>query len=127
MGDRIEIKPNDQSWVGKKVIRDDCVQDGRYCLVKFVGSTFVLGENRFGVEGTWAINDGSWQLYTEPKKKRMMAPAIYKERDGGRCITSSLYDSLGNAKVAWGKDVIWPAVPNADGFYEVEESPEVRP
>ena len=119
----IEIKPNDQSWVGKK-IRRAAFKDYEYLEILYVGndSLFCIDEDE--VENSWSIDMG-WRLYEQPKKKVLLAPALRVYDDGDYGICSSLYSSESQAKkdcVGATDQVIWPAIPNADGFYEVEES-----
>lgn len=64
----------------------------------------------------------------EYKPKKIYAPALYlgvknfSEKSG--IISGALYSSKKDAEEASGltsQEVVWPAIPNKDGFYEVEE------
>lgn len=59
-----------------------------------------------------------------PKPKKLLAPALYKNSASESWApTTSMYASLEEAKYYTGfrKNIVWPAKPNKDGFYEVEE------
>lgn len=81
MGQKIEIKPNDQSWVGKKIRKVDFTID--YCIPKFIGNIYVLsdcyvkddnlqqiklgGEEAFTIK---TLGGNDWELYEEPGENK---------------------------------------------------------
>ncbi len=92
----------------------------------FVEVLFV-GDNNFfcrwpgGSEDSLGL-DSDWELYEEPKPKTLVAPAMVKDINGKRWRpTLFFYDNLDDAKSCnlECSSVIWPAIPNKDGFYEV--------
>jgi hypothetical protein len=63
-----------------------------------------------------------WEVYEEPKKPRLLAPAFVKwEKSDHPELTAELYESEEIARKEVGKFFLsWPAVANAEGFYSVE-------
>ena len=62
-----------------------------------------------------------WEVYEEPKKPRLLAPAIYKAV-GRILISCKIFESEEAAREDLGSSFIsWPAVANKDGYFEVEE------
>jgi len=118
MGKRIEIKPNDQSWVGKKITKS-LWGDGRFMEILCVGDQFIFGRVETGEEITVHRLSDCWELCEEPKKVKLVAPALFLEEymtEWG--VTTELYSFR---PILRGCKVIWPAIPNKDGFYEVPE------
>lgn len=76
----------------------------------------------------WTMNNqaenfnSSWQFYQEPKPKKLVALALVKDT-AGWFIPDKLYSSLEmiQSDFTLSDKIVWPAVPNAQGFYEVEE------
>lgn len=121
---KIEIKPGDQSWVGKKIVNPFWGKSSWHEVLA-VGQERFFGRDRYGNESAYYIYD-NWELYQEPKPKRLLAPALYQEidRDGWAWFVSHmLYSSLEEAKrdLDQHSNVRWPAIPNAQGYYEVED------
>lgn len=67
-----------------------------------------------------------WLLpYHEPKKTVKMAPALIQLQNGQWVLTISCFWTRTDAEIQNGpsRRVIWPAKPDADGFYTVDEQP----
>lgn len=66
-----------------------------------------------------------WKFYQEPKPKKLVAPALfYSNNEDERWVLSdSCFEDLETAKKYFKPTykVVWPAVPNAQGFFEVPE------
>jgi hypothetical protein len=66
-----------------------------------------------------------WEFYQEPKPKKLVAPALfYSDNENKRWVLSdSCFEDLETAKKYFKPTykVVWPAVPNAQGFFEVPE------
>jgi hypothetical protein len=75
---KIEIKPNDQSWVGKK-IRRLSFQEDYSLVVTAVGNTRLLAIDTDGYELAISIL-GPWELYDEPQEipanQRWVVPGV---------------------------------------------------
>ncbi len=141
MKQTIKIKPNDQSLVGKQF------KNSYNVLVRVIA---VEGEKVFFKYEEWGNSENSfnidsfnkiYSLVEEPQqkamehsnnsesidtKKKLLAPAFYKpkhelewrfSKDSG-----SYYSSKEDAQKHFGDDheVIWPAIPNKDGWYEID-------
>lgn len=60
--------------------------------------------------------------WTEPKPPMLLAPAIIKGRDTPPELSLYLFESEDSARSNLGANFYsWPAVPNKDGYYSVEE------
>jgi len=56
----------------------------------------------------------------EPAKPKLLAPCLVRNK-ATFYFSTGLFESEEEAKVSWGDGfVAWPALPNKDGFYEVE-------
>lgn len=119
---KIEIKPGDQTHVGKKV-HQDTWNPGEWLKILFVGNEQVLAVNDDGHEEVYLI-DEEWELYEEPKQKKLLAPA-YVLYAGFKRVHPALFNNASEAKDFFEKMpecfLSWPAIPNAQGYYEVEE------
>jgi hypothetical protein len=69
-----------------------------------------------------AILENDWEIVEEPKPPKLLAPAMYLTGTSGEWILGRvLFESEEEAKEYHGKrGVIWPAIPNKDGMYEVQ-------
>ena len=71
------------------------------------------------------LNSDDWVIYDSSKYPKLLAPAVYQDYPKRSFkITDKLFSSLEEAKEYCkcdGYRLIWPAVPNKDGFYEVPE------
>lgn len=59
------------------------------------------------------------------KKKKLLAPALFQYiKDGSWIITTQLFKSLDSARTYYceSSQLIWPALPNKDGYYEVPDN-----
>lgn len=87
---------------------------------KFAGRGDTGGEGNFDCDGC-----NAWQFYHEPKPEKLVAPALfYSDNEDKRWVLSdSCFEDLETAKKYFKPTykVVWPAVPNAQGFYEVPE------
>lgn len=74
MTTKIEIKPNDQSWVGKK-IKNNNWGETEYFEILYVGNKSVFGRYQNGEELHFALDIYStkffenWVIYEEPEKE----------------------------------------------------------
>jgi hypothetical protein len=62
-----------------------------------------------------------WEIEPEAKPPKLLAPALYytgTEWILGRILFESIEDAKEYHTV---RDVVWPAIPNKDGFYEVPQ------
>lgn len=72
---KIKIKPNDQSWVGKKLQPSDWSNKNHFIEIKFVGGETFLGRKNFQSKGfcedayALDISPGYWEFYEEPKEE----------------------------------------------------------
>jgi len=89
------------------------------------GQEWFFKEKCFSTPKCWIAIGGAGQILTcpliPPKQKRKMWPALTK---GGICfeITEQIFESEQQAKDYCDHDFIsWPAVPNADGSFDVPE------
>jgi hypothetical protein len=65
---------------------------------------------------------GEWTIKEEPKPKVKMWLALYRSIDNFWHVTGTLFESQKHAvKSLAYKKVIWPAIPGADGSYEIEQ------
>lgn len=124
MGQTFKIQPGDQSLVGKK-IRTKSWKRIVFIHVKFVGDVLIVGIDQNGKEILYNFEGEEFELYEEPKKKVLMAPAIVKT-PYGYAMSEYFYSSEKEAKddieiKTISKFICWPAIPNKDGFYEVPE------
>lgn len=110
-----------QEHVGKKV---RCVtwDEVRYVEVLCVGNEYFFGKLNVGSwnashvcsEGAYLL-DNSWELYEEPKKKKILSPAVFKSVRI-YCITPECYESEEEARVTLKECFIsWPAMQLIDG------------
>lgn len=66
--------------------------------------------------------------FLEPKRPKLLAPGRIKDQDGFWYLTGVLYSSLEQFQEHHsnysdsGMEHEWPALPNAQGFYEVEDN-----
>jgi len=110
-------------------------RDGRKAQIFMLdnGAGYMLGAvNKDGVwryntwdrNGLWACSEHLLDLiseWEEPKKPKLMAHAIRKQC-GMYSLSTNMYDSEKAARdILLGTFHSWPAVPNADGMYEVKE------
>lgn len=65
MGQKIEIKPNDQSWVGKKIKYIGHHKDTLIFEILFVGKQAIFTRDQYGVEGMCFLKIEG-ELYEEP-------------------------------------------------------------
>jgi len=57
----------------------------------------------------------------EPKKPKLLAPCFYMSTMSGVKLSYCLYESEAQARTNCLNFISWPAVANAEGFYEVSE------
>jgi hypothetical protein len=83
------------------------------------------GENDYiAISSPFELSDGSlmrddWEIVEEPKPPKLLAPAMY-HTDGQWVLGRTLFGSKKEAQEYHGdRQVIWPAIPNKDGMYEV--------
>jgi hypothetical protein len=110
--------------VGKKVITENHTYF-TWVEVLYIypnGETFA-GITSEGDADTFCCDGcNPWRLYQEPKPKKLVALALVKDT-AGWFIPDKLYSSLETIQSDFtlSDKIVWPAVPNAQGFYEVEE------
>ncbi len=106
---------------GKKVIAESWRPQEALEIV-FVGEEYVLLKTELRTEFSLAIRDEVWhEVLPEPKKK-LFAPAVVTNHEGIYYLSAYFYESEQQAKdTLWANFVQWPAIPNKDGFYEVDE------
>jgi hypothetical protein len=57
-----------------------------------------------------------------PKKSKLLAPCLYKSCED-IWVSDKLFESEQEAKNLWGDMLVaWPAIPDKNGFYTVEET-----
>ncbi len=109
-----------KDMVGKKVTYKTTRE--WWIKVLYVGKNLFFGEHDDGMQSvSYLDNNPPWELIEEKKK---YAPAFIRYSEGGRYfITDELFSSLEEAKEACGHGlyVYWPALPNAEGYYEIGE------
>jgi len=117
---------------GKAVKVGDKIQETKwpeniYLIVKDISArhvTGVLHYPNFENKHIFEINR-DWKFYQEPKPKKLVAPALfYSDNENKRWVLSdSCFEDLETAKKYFKPTykVVWPAVPNAQGFFEVPE------
>jgi len=117
----VNLKEALQALLDGKKVRDKDWISGEYihlpdnCIVDKEGEELENLDVFFGhVE---------FELYEKPKKPKLSAPAFVKGFNSSHwLLTEALYTSLEEAKIDCVLDVvIWPAIPNKDGYYEVPE------
>ena len=114
MWKRIQIKPNDQSLVGR-TIRGM----GSSLVVLYVGSHKVFGKYKDGDEDIQTIYQ-NWEIWEEEKQKKLLAPVLLRSDKSIR-LSYYLFSSIEEAKEYYkGHFISWPAIPNKDGYYEVD-------
>ncbi len=81
---------------------------------------YIVGGSSYELSACSLMAD-DWEVYEEPKKPRLLAPAFVKwEKSDHPELTAELYESEEVARKEVGKYFVsWPAVANKDGFYEV--------
>ena len=115
----VTIKPNDQSLCGKFVSQFDDEEDSVKIL--FVGETRFFARCYNKKECSFDMKI-SWRIWEEPKPKKLMAPAFGMDPSIDMVSVVGLFTSENHAKSVLEDDFIsWPAIPNADGHYEVPE------
>ncbi len=58
-----------------------------------------------------------------PKKPRLLAPCLYQTNAGDVMLSGPLYESEAEARNMLGHNFVsWPAIPDKNGFYTVEET-----
>ena len=69
-----------------------------------------------------AVMADDWEVIEEPKPPRLMAPCLYGSTHTARIVLSdTLYSSMEAAKKDFPIVKQWPAIPDANGFYSVEQ------
>lgn len=115
MHKRIEIKPEDQSFVGQKIRWSTWDMD-EWVILRYVGKKCVFAEASSGKddcrEDWWNISDKSnayWELYEEPKKYEIVSPAVIGEQSYQ--ITTQVYETEQKARLEWPTSFhSWPAL-----------------
>ena len=93
------------------------VSDDRGCWN--VHSWYSSGEAHYDERGLEHKKYDLISEWTEPKKPRMLAPCFYKSTMAGVKLSYCLYESEEQARTNCLNFISWPAVANAEGFYEV--------
>lgn len=85
----------------------------------------VMSSDKLMVEGEIVCEYCFRNYGGEEKKPKLLAPALIKNDLGSVVFSAKLYSSLKEAKKGCSHlepyKVIWPALPNKDGFYEVDD------
>lgn len=69
-----------------------------------------------------AVMADDWEIVEEPKPPKLMAPCIYGSTHSARLeVSGTLYSSMEEAKKEFAVVRQWPALPNANGFYSIEQ------
>lgn len=117
MTQKIEIKPGDQSLIGVDVVFS--TGKSKKLRISAVGDKLFLAIDEEGIESPHYIETAIgtfWELY---KPKPLYAPAVISIYDKFRA-SKYWYHSEMEAKKDCEKQFIkWPAIPNAQGFYEI--------
>lgn len=107
------------------------------CAKEIAPSLFaVMVTNDKGYVGAYKVNKEGISLTSptssapdtilKPKKPKLLAPAIVLSTDGVR-VPQVLFSTIEEATeychryYAKAEKVIWPAIPNKDGYYEIPE------
>ena len=121
--------------IGKKLRKESWLPRTYFKLLAITSRGDLIGENPLGVPKEYnsgLAKQDDWLFYKEPKQEKLFAPALYYEVDGGQqrlktdtylWMTSALFSSRAEAEYylsGHGK-VVWPAIPNSEGFYEEVE------
>jgi len=125
---KIEIKPGDQTHVGRRFVNPS----GVFVRILAVGEKkvfFQYDEPFNSTESSFQIENFNrlYYLVEKPKQKKLLAPALIKYPDGKKGfmwqLSTTFYSSLEEVKNIYHPklEFIWPAIPNAQGYYEVEE------
>ena len=118
----IEIKPNDQNLVGRFVKERNWNPNQREQIL-FVGQHVILcsSPSNYNLENSYSRTLNKWQIWEEERPKKLLAPAIYADSEDW-LLGSYLYSSYQEAKQRNpNRKIIWPAIPNKDGYYVVEK------
>jgi len=116
----VTIKPNDQSLCGRR-IRSVCLDERADILYVGATSFFVL-ELKTNQESAWDFTCFDFEIWEEPKPKKLLAPAFVRSGCDGFSVTGKLHSSFEEAKTFWGEALhSWPATINVNGYYEVPE------
>lgn len=111
-GDKIRVKGWDKNEFLIFQKEDDCKIFGSFVGTLYKKVYFIGAEL-------------DWEFYQEPKPKKLVAPALfYSDNENKRWVLSdSCFEDLETAKKYFKPTykVVWPAVPNAQGFFEVPE------
>lgn len=127
--ERVEIKPGDQSWVGKEIRfghLDESVQCSNFYKVLFVGNRGIfLRSLESGWENCWGLDEIVFYIRKPKRKMVKKARALYiapiqvfwgKANYGLEASSAPLTEEA--AKLLYGHDLIkWPYGPT----FEVEE------
>jgi len=114
-----------KNMVGKKIRAFS--SKGSYFIVTAVGKTCFLAVPCWfedPADRTFDLTT-EWELVKEKKKKKLYASALVRgnDADDDWNVTQELYTSRTEVKEQYGDDitVIWPAIHNKNGYYEIKE------
>lgn len=125
----ITIKPGDQSLCGYELKVKEIEAPIKYWTVLNVGVSKVFMRDRTGYEDAFPICEQDWLIWEPPPTKNLVAPALVREvyhvqsnQTVQVALGHTLFSSEKEAR-RYHRDhfISWPALPNKDGFYEVEE------
>lgn len=118
-------------WV---IVESICFDPVKVLSISSDGGTF-FGENKRGVGCSFCSEASEiwfakrWVIIDPPKQKKLWAPAIYTHTPKftvSTVLSVDLFSSEDDAKNYFSNKpncqfLKWPAIPNKEGYYEVEE------